>query len=203
MQDSLMHRLLPPLADLLGGSLGLAAVALVLGWVFLSWQRDRHRFVLMRTALEKGMNRFPDAPPFWLLSFRQGLTMTALGVALAAVGAGSYWLGHSVPAPSATAIAQDEHQQEPPPPPPRPGRDGPQEGPRDGQHEGPRDGRPPRPPAQNPEMERWHNAQVEVTLGLGSAAIGIILGFVGMVRIVFARTEREYATDDARRDDHV
>ena len=201
-----MHRLLPPLADLLGGGLGLAAVVLVLGWVFLSWQRDRHRFVLMRTALEKGINRFPDAPPFWLLSFRQGLTMTALGIALVAVGAGSYWLGHNVPAPSATAVTQFEHQQEPPPP-PRIERDGPQggpyEGPRDGQREGPRDGRPPRPPVQNPEIERWHNGQVELTLGLGSAAIGIILGFVGIVRILFARTEREYASAEATRDDRV
>ena len=175
-----MHRMIPPVADLLGGGIGIAAVALVAGWVFLTWQRDRHRFVLMQTALEKGINRFPDAPPFWLVSLRQGLTMAALGMALLAVGAGAYWLGHSATPPTAEVISQSWQMQ---PPPPQLDRGG-----------------PPRPPVQSPTMEKWHEAQVEVTLGLGSAAIGIILTFVGIVRVVFAQAERQYFIEQQHRD---
>ena len=63
------------LAELLGDSLGIAAVLLVFGWVLLRWQQDRQGFALLQTALEKGITQFPNAPPFWLVSLRQGLTM--------------------------------------------------------------------------------------------------------------------------------
>lgn len=169
---------LGPLADILGGSLGVAAVALVVGWTLLTWQRDRNRFVLMRTALEKGITRFPNAPPFWLVSFRQGVTTLAVGLALGSVGAGAFWLGHGAPMPSEASIAA-MGTTEPEPPPPGPGH------------------HPPRPPVPNPQMERWHQAQTQVTVGLASIGIGIILAFVGIVKIVFARAEQAYAAERA------
>jgi hypothetical protein len=171
-----------PLAEFLGDSLGIAAVLLVAGWLVLRWQQDQHRFVLMRTALEKGITRLSDAPPFWLLSIRQGVTMAALGVALAVVGGGSFWLGRQVPIPKAEARLSVDA----PPPPPQPdeGLRGPER-------------RPP-PPRPNPEMERWHQAQVEQTAGLGSVGIGFILLVVGVVRIVFAQAERQYAQQAAQ-----
>lgn len=167
-----------PLGDILGGSLGVAAVVLVVGWILLTWQRDRNRFALMRTALEKGITRFPDAPPFWLVSLRQGITTLALGLALGGVGAGAFWLGHGVAMPSDASIAATATT-EPEPPPPGPGH------------------HPPRPPVPNPQMERWHQAQTQVTVGLTSIGIGIILSFVGLVRIVFARAEQTYAAERA------
>src|SRR5260370_34587421 len=109
----------PPLAEILGDSLGIAAVLLVGGWLAIRWQQDRHRFQLMRTALEKGITRFPDAPPFWLLSMRQGVTMLALGVALALVGGGAFWGGRQTPMPAAGSL---QFQPRPPPPIERPAR---------------------------------------------------------------------------------
>jgi hypothetical protein len=47
-------------------------------------------------------------------------------------------------------------------------------------------------------MERWHQAQVEQTAGLGSVGIGFILLVVGVVRIVFAQAERQYAQQAAQ-----
>lgn len=176
-----MRPMLHPISDLLGGGLGVAAVVLVLGWLALGWQRNRHRFLLMQAALEKGINRFPDAPPFWLVSLRQGVTILALGVALGSVGAGSWWLGHDVPMPAVTSTASTEPAAEEPPPP----------------DPGPRDHRP-HPPAPNPQADRWHRAQSEVILGLASIGIGIILSFVGVVRIVFARVEQVAAEQAAQ-----
>lgn len=177
-----MLHLSRPLAEFLSGSLGIAAILLVAGWLVLRWQQDQHRFVLMRTALEKGITRLSDAPPFWLLSIRQGVTMVALGLALAVVGGGSFWLGRQVPMPSAEARLNVDA----PPPPPQPdeGLRGPER-------------RPP-PPRPNPEMERWHEAQVEQTAGLGSVGIGFILLAVGIVRIAFAQVERQYAQQAAQ-----
>lgn len=169
-----MH-VIHPLADLLGGGLGVAAVALVVGWTLLSWQRDSHRFMLMRTALEKGITRFPDAPPFWLVSMRQGITTLAIGLSLAGVGAGAYWLGHGVAMPSEAALAAPAFV-EPMPPPPGPGH-------------------PPHPPMPNPQLEQWHQAQSETVVGLTSMGIGIILAIVGLVRIGFARAEQAYALE--------
>jgi hypothetical protein len=108
--------------------------------------------------------------------------MVALGLALAVVGGGSFWLGRQVPIPKAEARLNVDA----PPPPPRPdeGLRGPER-------------RPP-PPRPNPEMERWHEAQVEQTAGLGSVGVGFILFVVGIVRIVFAQAERQYAQQATR-----
>jgi hypothetical protein len=187
-------------ADFLGGSLGIAAILLVAGWLALRWQQDRHRFRLMQTALEKGITRFPDSPPYWLVSMRQGLTMLALGIALAAVGGGAFWLGKQTPMPDMAKIFTGPQQFGPEDAPDRrpvPRRDdeysadGPDRRP-DRRPEPPGPGR--RPPVMNPEMERWHQAQAQQTVGLVSAGIGVILLFVGVIRVVFAQAERQYST---------
>jgi hypothetical protein len=197
-----MHYLSGPLADFLADSLGIAAVLLVAGWLAIRWQQDRQRFHLMQTALEKGITRFPDAPPFWLLSMRQALTMLALGIALAVVGGGAMWVGHQAPMPSAANmqfqpgprpdrdVTPDRHPDARPEEDNRPPRldRGPDARP---EPNGP--GRRPGPPAPNPEMERWHQAQIEQTGGLVSIGVGIILAFVGVVRVVFAQAERQYS----------
>ena len=212
------------LADLLGDSLGIAAILLVIGWIMLRWQQDRQRFALMQTALEKGITQFPNAPPFWLVSLRQGLTMLALGFALMVVGAGVFFVGHHVPTPTSAMLASGTGGQgelrpadsgapdEGPPPRPQ-DQDRPERmSPRD---RGPFDslahaqGRPfdlrPRPeperrPPPSPELERWHHAQIEQISGLVATGIGLILVVVGLMRVAFARTERLYSTDAARGD---
>jgi hypothetical protein len=215
---------MPPLpaelADLLGDSLGVAAVLLVIGGILLRWQQDRQRFVLMQTALEKGITQFPNSPPFWLISLRQGLTMLALGAALVLVGAGVFVVGRQVPTPTLAISARDggpldngprdngPPDQGPPPRqrPPRPedrgapGRFEPGPGrmpPRDRGPEGDAERRPPPP---NPELERWHHAQIEQISGLVATGVGVILVVVGLMRVTFARTEKLYSTDPTRLD---
>ncbi len=183
--------------DFVGGSLGVAAILLVAGWVALRWQQDRHRFRLMQTALEKGITRFPDSPPYWLLSLRQGLTMVALGIAMAVVGGGAFWLGRQTPMPAdaMTAGPQQFAPEEMPDrrPAPRPdvgrGDDGPDRRPEPGPRR--------RPPTPSPQIERWHQAQAQQTAGLVSVGIGIILLFVGVVRVLFAQAERQYTADSS------
>jgi hypothetical protein len=172
-----MPHLSGPLAEFLGNSLGIAVVMLVAGWLAIRWQQDRQRFHLMKTALEKGITRFPDVPPFWMVSLRQGLTMLSLGIALTVVGGGASWMGRQVPMPDAASLQLQ--------PDPRPAR-GPDDRP-----EPPGPGRRP-VPAPNPALERWHQAQAEQTAGLVSIGVGVILVFVGVVRVVFAQAERQY-----------
>jgi hypothetical protein len=185
--------------DFLGGSLGVAAILLVGGWIALRWQQDRHRFQLMQTALEKGITRFPDTPPYWLVSMRQGLTMLAVGIALAVVGGGAFWLGHQTPMPEMNAVfagpqgfVPDEYPDRRPAPRFEDDRDarGPDRRP-DPRPEPPGPGR--RPPIINPQFERWHQAQAQQTAGVMSVGIGIILLFVGVIRVLFAQAERQYS----------
>lgn len=91
-----------PPSDMLGAGIGVAAVLLVVGWAITRWQRDRQRFALMQTALEKGVTRFPGTPPYWLVSLRQGVTLTAVGVGLMVVGGGAWGLTANVEMPAAT-----------------------------------------------------------------------------------------------------
>ena len=93
-----------PPTDLLNGAIGLAAILLVAGWIFTRWQRDRHRFALMQLALEKGVTRFPGTPPYWVMSLRQGVTLTAVGVGLMVVGGGAWSLSSRVEMPKETAV---------------------------------------------------------------------------------------------------
>jgi len=185
------------IVDFLGGSLGIAAILLVGGWIALRWQQDRQRFRLMQTALDKGITRFPDAPPYWLISMRQALTMLALGVALAVVGGGAFWLGHQTPMPAMNAVLTA---------PPFGADDGPDRRPAPRFEEDRDDASgvdrrpdrrpepPRRPPIMNPQIERWHQAQAEQTAGVFSIGIGIILLFVGVIRVLFAQAERQYSS---------
>lgn len=203
------------LAEFLGNSLGVAAVLLVGGWLALRWQQDRHRFQLMQTALEKGITRFPDAPPFWLLSMRQGVTMLATGIALAAVGGGAFWLGRQAPMP-ATSVGMQFEPAGPPTaqdawqeredrrdrgpdrrPQGRPDDAGFEQdrGPRPDLRPGRPNGPPDRRPMLSPQMERWHQAQTEQTAGLISLGVGIILMLVGVVRVFFAQAERQLGVE--------
>jgi hypothetical protein len=211
----------PPPFDALSMALGVAAVLLVLGWSITRWQRDRERFALMQKALEKGVTRFPGTPPYWLVSLRQGVTLTAVGIGLIGAGGGAFLLAHGVPmatppasVPSAVTepSRSDSDSERLPPqgappfdrehgPPPRGG------GPWDA---GPPDSHPPhgqspdqmRPEHVRPEHllqdqqhERWHRAQAQQTIGLVSVATGLILLLVGVVRIGFAKVEQRYATE--------
>ncbi len=123
--------------DLLSILLGAAAVLLVAGWTFTRWQRDRLRFDLMRSALEKGVTRFPGTPPYWLVSLRQGVTLVAVGVGLGLAGGTAWWVVRDTPLPKGLAVsttqpARVEREQEPEDRPPRrlagrPGEDRPGE----------------------------------------------------------------------------
>src|SRR5665213_607854 len=96
-QHLLAQQPAPPPFDVLSTALGVAAVLLVIGWSITRWQRDRERFSLMKTALEKGVTRFPGTPPYWLVSLRQGVTLSAVGIGLVGAGGGAWWLAHNVP----------------------------------------------------------------------------------------------------------
>jgi hypothetical protein len=50
-----------------------------------------------------------------------------------------------------------------------------------------------RPPHQSPAMERWHRAELRLTIGEAAIATGIILLLLGAARIGFSRVERQYA----------
>jgi hypothetical protein len=95
-----LGELFGPPSDALSTGLGVAAIVLMAGWALTRWQRDRLRFALMKTALEKGLTRFPGTPPYWLLSLRQGVTLLSLGAALGIVGSGAWWLAHGVEMPA-------------------------------------------------------------------------------------------------------
>ncbi len=155
--------------------IGAAAVVVVLLMIassfVLRWQRERHRFELMRAAIAGGVTQFPPGPPFWLISFRQALTTLALGLALLVVGLASIAIGMRAAQPAAqtntpsTSRSMDDNQPPrdmrrvtgpgmmrdgPPPGGPGwddPGRDGPpSDGPvrNDPMHQGPPQSGPPR-----------------------------------------------------------
>jgi hypothetical protein len=142
----------------------------------LRWQRNRHQFVLAQAALDKGVAPpWPEGPPFWLASLRQGLVTVALGIGLMLAGGAAWGFSHGLEPP---AIAQVS---EPSPPPlanlepklaPEP------------RHQ---------PPPPNPALEEWHRMQAVSSLGLLSTAAGFVLALVGIVRALFARVERRYS----------
>ncbi|HEX4123407.1 MAG TPA: hypothetical protein VHY37_01675 [Tepidisphaeraceae bacterium] len=200
-------------------NIGIAIAAMVLsaGWICILWRRDGQRFALMQMALEKGVTRFPNTPPFWLLSLRQGVTVLALGVALVGVGAGALLVVKNVPEPTPQqqmqalpGQRQDQMRQEGPPggpdsaqdqimrpdePFPAPPEAGGPPGPRG---QGGADRRqPPPPPLAVPAVENWHRAQATRTIGLLSLACGAVLLVLGIVRIAFAFVER-IAADETR-----
>lgn len=156
-----------------------AAVLVVCGYVLLQWQRNRYRFRLMQTALERGITDYYEGPPFWLISLRQGIAVLALGIGLIVIGAAAFQLAHGVDMPdmsavqaagsipaqenSATAITETKK---------------------------PKADRPKPPP--NPALERWHRAQDQQTVGLAAIGCGFLITLLGGVRTVFAFVERKH-----------
>ncbi len=177
-----------------------AAILLIGGAILLRYQRDRQHFLLMKAALDKGINSFPGMVPGWLISLRIGALCLILGLGLMGGGIAFYNAASfideppvqsAVSAPPGYRSAGDTSDAPPPPPPPR-GNPGSR----------PDDGRPPppgppppRPGSQSPAMERWHLIQTQHTIGLIAICVGAILALLGLVRIAFARIERRYTSD--------
>ncbi|MCX5662568.1 MAG: hypothetical protein NTW19_23045 [Planctomycetota bacterium] len=122
----------------------IAALLLIGGPVILAWQRNRQQYDLMRAAMERGITRFAEGPPLWLVSLRQGLLITTLGVGLLIVGGGAWGLASWVPMPTTTGGHLGPGQGKPQGPqenkkPNEPGKAGPE-------HESDEMQPPPRPP---------------------------------------------------------
>lgn len=167
-----------PAGDAFVGGFGAAtAILVVAGPMALRWQKNRQQFVLIQAALEKGVTPpWPQVPPSWVLSLRQGLVTVALGVGLMVTGgtALSFTRGLEPPVlasqtlePSPSPLAHLEPRPTPDP-----------------QHH---------PPAPDPALEEWHRLQAVSSLGLFSSAAGFVLLLVGIVRALFARVERRYS----------
>lgn len=169
--------ILATIGEAVGGTFGgVAALLLVGGGVLLRSQRERLRFELAKTALDKGV-----APPVaaglpaWLTSLRRAAVILAVGVGLLVAGGRVVRLAKQVPLPPADALAADV-----PPAPPAPPAAGVRPTP------------PPPPPRPNPAVERWHFAQDEQAIGLAASAGGGILVLLGLARAAFAVVERRY-----------
>jgi hypothetical protein len=195
---------------LTSGGIAVAAVVLAIGWVCILWRRDAQRFQLMQLALEKGVTRFPNTPPFWLLSLRQGVTVLALGIALCGVGAGALLIVRDVPEPTAQQQMQampgqrfDQMRDNPPDGGPGGPAGQPFPPPDDQFAPNPRDNRnpprqPPPPPMAVPAVENWHRAQATRTIGLLSLGCGAVLLVLGIVRMGFSVVERAAADEHTR-----
>jgi hypothetical protein len=150
------------------------------GYVLLRWQSDRHRFQLVKLALERGIGLPSAGPPFWVDSLRAGVLTLALGVGLLLAGGAATAMAVRVPRPDEPGrpptAAADEH-----PPAFEKGK-----------------GPPRRPPPPNPAREEWQRAQTQRSLGLASLAAGLVLSLLGAVRIGFAQYERKYSPTDSR-----
>lgn len=160
---------------------GVAAAALLVGgMIVLRFQRNRQEFVLLKTALERGITQLPQGQPFWLISFRQGLMTFTLGAGLLGIGSAAWVMARGVPVPPAEpapvfapatlpAVVEKE------------GKD--------------RADRPakiriePRP--FNPDREQWEQARRQLAAGKAMAGAGIVLLLLGVVRMAFARVEKE------------
>jgi len=158
-----------------------AAVLLVGGYMSLQWQHNRHRYELMRAALDRGIAEFPERVPYWLLSLRQGAMILALGVALLIVGGAACYMVRSVQPPTTPAVQSTATLGD---------REVPL-GPKEGVPNAPPLDRP-RPPEPNPALERWHQAESQRAVGLSTMGCGFVLVLLGAVRIGFARAEKKY-----------
>lgn len=146
-----------------------------------------------------------------------GVALTGVGLGAWFLGRGVEMPATAQVQPSATepdhTPDRPHHDDGPPPPRPEDFGPGPDRGGPDGPHPGgpppprhehgshdvgghsdhdrprPRNDHP-HPPSFSPAMERWHHAQIQQTTGLASAAIGIVLAFLGLVRIAFAKVEQ-------------
>jgi hypothetical protein len=156
-----------------------AAILSVGGYVFLQWQRNRHRFRLMQTALERGTTELCEGPPFWLVSLRQGVAVLVLGMGLMAAGAAAFTLAQGVEMPEALTVQST-------------GDSGAWEEAASPTHEAakPKPGRPKPPPS--PALERWRRAQDQETVGLAAIGCGFLIALLGGVRTAFAFVERKH-----------
>lgn len=183
------------------GGLGVAAaILLVGGWVLLQWQRQRHRFELMRLALERG-SPLTAGIPLWLVSLRQGVVILTLGVGLLIAGAVARGMVRGVQPPPVSSVRNEMRPDAPPPQPPPPPSEQ-----QDGENPGPpprpdgpaREGRrPPPPPPANPAMEQWHQAQAQRGVGLIAMGCGFVLILLGIVRVGLAPVERRHSITPA------
>jgi hypothetical protein len=157
-----------------------AAVLVVCGYILLQWQRNRYRFRLMQTALERGITDYFEGPPFWLISLRQGIAVLALGIGLIIVGAVAYILAQRVEPPeqptvqsTKSVVAQDDSATFIP------------------EAKWLKPDRP-KPPPPNPALEKWHRAQDQQTLGLAAIGCGFLITLLGGVRTTFSFVERKH-----------
>ncbi len=160
------------------------ALLAVGGYVLLRWQSDRHRFELVKTALERGIPLPSGGPPYWLDSLRAGVLTLTLGLGLLLAGGLAIGLAPDIAMPEAKTLGALFEPPDEPPPPAAKGK-------------GPPPRRPP-PPPPNPAHEAWQRAQTQAALGLASVAAGLVLSLLGAVRIGFAQYERKYSQNDSR-----
>jgi hypothetical protein len=164
----------------LASSFGITASILAIGgYVLLQWQRNRYRYLLLQSALEKGITDFPDRIPYWLLSLRQGAAILALGIGLLIAGGVGYGLVQGVELPdmsTSQSMAHSPHEE-------APLAQSPEKGPP----------KPPPPPPPSPLLERWHYAQDQREVSLATMGSGLLLVLLGIVRIGFSQAERKYA----------
>lgn len=64
----------------------ITALAAIVGGFLMRILRDQQRYRLMRVALERGDGTLPGGMPVWAVSFRQGVKLSSLGLALIAAG---------------------------------------------------------------------------------------------------------------------
>jgi len=159
-----------------------AAALIVGGGILLRYQRDRHHFLLMKAAIEKGITAFPGATPGWLISLRVGTLSLVMGIGLLVVGIFLHIHtsdvvvtgGANTPLPPGY-VSPENGVRRPPPAAPA---------------NGPQSDAPPPPPS--PEMERQHRIENQELVGKVAFCAGIILMMLGTVRILFSRLERKY-----------
>jgi hypothetical protein len=143
-----------------------AAILLIGGAIVLRFARDRHHFLLMRAALEKGAPAFPEIIPPWLVSMRVGALTLALGAGVLISG---------------IIVCEPIQITSNPPLLPNP-------------NQVPAATFPPAPPPPG-VMERLNREQAQHLIGLIAICVGGILTLLGIVRITFARIERRYAVE--------
>ena len=152
---------------------GVAAAILTIGGiVVLRFQRNRHEFALMRAALERGITSFQTGQPPWLVSLRQGMMILTLGIALAGVGAGAWWLADGVHLPEIAATQPSAELLTAPKL-------------RDDQGRLRPEGR-----VQTIIKNQWERSQNQRAVGMAVAGAGVVLILLGAVRVSLARVEK-------------